>query len=79
MGVDIRLPIGGMFTLLGVLLVVYGITTSGDEMYARSLHINLNIWWGLVMAIFGGLMLFFGVRKKLAPPPRDGPPRSSSP
>ena len=61
MGLDIRLPIGGMFTLLGVLLVIYGLVTNGD-MYARSLGINVNLWWGLVMLVFGGLMLFFGLR-----------------
>ena len=64
MGVDIRLPIGGMFALVGLLLVIYGLTTSGDPMYARSLHINANMWWGLVMLVFGGLMLYFGMRKK---------------
>jgi len=63
MGVDIRIPIGGMFALLGVLLTIYGLLTSGDPMYARSLHVNANAWWGLVMLAFGGLMLYFGLRK----------------
>ena len=63
MGVDIRIPIGGMFALLGVLLAIYGLLTSGDPMYARSLQVNANTWWGLVMLAFGGLMLYFGLRK----------------
>lgn len=67
MGVDIRLPIGGMFTIFGVLLIAYGLLTNGDPMYARSLNININIWWGVVQAVFGGLMLFFGMRSKKAP------------
>lgn len=58
MGFDIRFPIGMMFTLFGALLGVYGIFTRGSEMYARhSLGINMNIWWGLAMLIFGTSML----------------------
>jgi hypothetical protein len=64
MGVDIRLPIGGMFTIFGILLTAYGLLTSGDAMYAHSLNVNINIWWGLVMLVFGGLMLVFGLRTK---------------
>ena len=65
MGVDIRIVIGGMFALLGVMLTIYGLLTSGDAMYARSLHVNANAWWGLVVLAFGGLMLYFGMRKKV--------------
>lgn len=57
-GLDIRLPIGGLFTVLGVLLAGYGIATAGDPaLYARSLSININLWWGLVMLGFGVLLL----------------------
>jgi hypothetical protein len=69
MGLDIRIPIGGMFSILGLMMFVYGLFTTGDEMYARSLGVNVNLWWGLVMLIFGGLMLFFGVRQKAVPKP----------
>ncbi len=69
MGVDIRLPIGGMFSIFGLMLLVYGIFTQGNAMYDRSLGININIWWGLVMIIFGGLMLLFALRGK----PQDKP------
>ncbi len=63
MGLDIRVPIGAMFGLLGLILAVYGVVTSGNaEMYARSLGLNMNIWWGLVMLVFGLIMLFFGRR-----------------
>jgi hypothetical protein len=73
MGVDIRLPIGGMFSILGVLLVFYGLATQGrSEMYARSLDINVNLWWGLVMAIFGGLMLYFSRRRPASAPAAEG-------
>lgn len=65
MEVDIRLPIGFMFALLGLLLLIFGITTDADqELYKRSLEINVNLWSGSLMLIFGGLMLLFGLRAK---------------
>ena len=70
MSLDIRIPIGGMFGLLGLMLLVYGLITRGSEMYERSLGVNVNIWWGLVMAAFGGLMLYYGIRKRAATSPR---------
>jgi hypothetical protein len=61
MGLDIRLPIGLMFAILGALLVIYGLV--GDKaMYARSLGVNVNLSWGIVMFIFGMVMLILGRR-----------------
>ena len=63
--VDIRLPIGFMFSLLGVIITIYGIATVSDaEMYRKSLGININIIMGIIMLIFGLLMLFLAYRKK---------------
>ena len=63
MGLDIRLPIGLMFGIFGVLLVAYGIVTGGSEVYARhSLGININLWWGLAMLVFGMVMLLLARR-----------------
>jgi hypothetical protein len=62
MGLDIRLPIGGMFFIVGLLLTVYGLATAGDQAYEKSLNINVNLWWGLAMLVFGVLFLFFGIR-----------------
>ena len=57
-GLDIRFPIGGLFTVLGLLLAGYGIATAGDStLYERSLSVNVNLWWGLVMLGFGVLLL----------------------
>lgn len=58
-GLDIRLPIGGLFAVLGLLLTGYGALTAGDTAhYTRSLSFNINLWWGLVMLAFGvGLLL----------------------
>jgi hypothetical protein len=58
MGLDIKLPIGLMFTILGLLLAAYGLATGGNtELYERSLGININLWTGLSMLLIGVLML----------------------
>lgn len=63
MGLDIRMPIGGMFAFTGLLLVVYGLATGGDaQMYARALGFNVNLWWGLAMLAFGVVMLTLALR-----------------
>jgi hypothetical protein len=67
MGFDIRLPIGMMFSVFGVLVGAYGAATQDSEMYVRhSLGINVNLWWGLVMLIFGGGMLLLVRRGAVA-------------
>jgi hypothetical protein len=70
MSLDVRLPIGGMFSIIGAILTVYGLV-SGDAIYERSLGINVNLWWGLVLLLFGLVMLAYAVRaerRKRAPP-----------
>ncbi len=63
MGLDLRLPIGIMFSLVGLLLLGYGLATSGDaELYRRSLGININQVWGGLLLIFGSLMLGFALK-----------------
>jgi hypothetical protein len=62
MGLDIRLPIGMMFSLLGALLALYGLGTGSDsDMYKSSLDLNVNLWWGLVLFVFGATMLTFAL------------------
>jgi len=61
MKLDIRLPIGLLFCILGVLLVLYG-AFSESTVYQRSLGININLWWGGVMLVFGSVMLFLSRR-----------------
>jgi hypothetical protein len=56
MNLDIRTPLGLMFGLMGIILVGYGLV-SGDRAHAAGEAINLNLWWGFVLLIFGGLML----------------------
>ena len=61
MGLDIRLPIGFLFTIFGVLLISFG-TLSDKAIYERSLGININLEWGIVMLVFGAIMLALGRR-----------------
>ena len=56
MGLDLRLPIGLLFALFGVILAIYGLVTP-ESMYVRSLGLNVNLIWGLAMLLFGGVML----------------------
>lgn len=56
MGLDIRWPIGLMFSIVGVLLAGYGLCTGG-EIYKCSLGININLIWGVVLLVFGAVML----------------------
>jgi len=58
MGLDIRWPIGGLFSLIGLMMLVFGaVTSSNAELYKRSLGINVNICWGSVLVVFGFAML----------------------
>ena len=65
MGLDIRWPIGLMFTLIGVLLAGFGVLKASDSM---SLGININLRWGLVLLVFGVLMLVGAARGTKTPP-----------
>jgi hypothetical protein len=61
MNFDLRLPIGLMFTLFGAMLTVFGLI-SDPAIYKRSLGININLNWGLVMLVFGVVMLVLAIR-----------------
>jgi hypothetical protein len=65
MGLDIRIPLGLLFTVIGALLAIFG-ALSDDSIYARSLNINVNLWWGLVMLGVGALFLWFSWRRAVA-------------
>jgi hypothetical protein len=61
MNFDLRFPLGLMFTLVGALLTIYGLF-SDPALYKKSLGINVNLWWGAVLLVFGLLMLVFALR-----------------
>ena len=56
---DIRFPIGLMFSIFGLIITVYGLVTIGNaEMYEISLNVNVNLISGLCTLAFGLVMLF---------------------
>lgn len=61
MKLDLRLPIGLMFSIIGLLLVVFGLV-SDAAIYQRSLGVNVNLWWGVVLVVFGLAMLGLAMR-----------------
>ena len=62
MKLDIRTPIGGMFLVDGVVLVLHGLF--GNANMAQTQGTNINLWWGLLMTAFGGTMLGFALRAR---------------
>jgi hypothetical protein len=60
---DIRWPIGGLFTITGALLVIYGLV-SDPAIYEKSLGINVNLWWGVVLLVFGLAMLVLAFQSR---------------
>jgi len=71
MSLDVRFPIGGMFSIFGAILVIYGVV-SDPAIYQKSLGMNVNLWWGLVLLVFGLVMLGFAFRAQRAKPPTNG-------
>lgn len=68
MGINIKLPIGLLFLILGILLTIFGLATISDPgMYAKSLGININLWTGLAMMVVALVLLgsLFFERKAL--------------
>jgi putative Mn2+ efflux pump MntP len=61
MKLDLRLPIGLMFSIFGAILTLYGLA-SDRAIYERSLGVNVNLWWGLVLLAFGLVMLTVAIR-----------------
>lgn len=63
MNFDLRIPVGLMFTIFGIILTVVGLC-GGAELSQKSLGINMNLWWGLFQLVFGISMLYFAYRGK---------------
>jgi multisubunit Na+/H+ antiporter MnhG subunit len=73
MGLDIRLPIGMLFTIFGIMLIAFGVF-SNPALYAQSLGININLNWGVILLIFGAIMFFLGARGMFfSPRPAETP------
>jgi hypothetical protein len=63
MGLDIRKPIGLLLLLLGLQLLVFGLT-SDASIYRKSLGFNVNSAWGAVMVVTG--LVFLGLSHRSA-------------
>lgn len=63
MGLDIRIPIGLLFSAIALVLIVFGFT-SDPNIYTRSLGFNVNLAWGSVMLLFGVAMLAMGLNAR---------------
>jgi hypothetical protein len=83
MGLDIRIPLGLIFLIIGGIMAIFGIVTHGNAgLYEKSLGIDLNLAWGALMFVFGLIMFLVGRRQKwqddpVTPRPweRETPPR----
>ena len=63
---DARISIGMLFTLIGTILAAFGLATRDNALaYARSLGVDANLWWGLVLLVFGVAMLLMGRRGQI--------------
>jgi hypothetical protein len=63
MTTDIRLPIGLLFSLFGIILALFGFF--GDPArYQQSLGVNVNLDWGVVLFFFGLVMLWLARRAR---------------
>jgi multisubunit Na+/H+ antiporter MnhG subunit len=60
MSLDLRIPLGLLFSIVGVLLSIYGLVTRGSDIYQRSAGMDINLIWGLVMLVFGLTMFLLG-------------------
>jgi hypothetical protein len=69
MGLDIRWPIGLMFTLIGVLLTGYGIFKSAiATIQVSGQSVNIDLIWGIVLLVFGVAMLLGAISGRKNPP-----------
>ena len=56
---DLRTVIAMLFGTYGVLLTILGLFTGGQEQLVKSGGLNLNLWTGIGMLIFTGLLLLW--------------------
>ena len=65
---SIALTIGATIGLIGLVILLYGLFGHPD--LSRSNGINIDLWWGLLMVVFGIVMALIGyvsmMRKRAA-------------
>jgi hypothetical protein len=75
MGLDIRLPIGLMFTVIGMLLTGYG-AVADTAIFSKSLGINVDLIWGGALLAFGLIFVVAGRRGTIPVQPQSRTPGS---
>jgi hypothetical protein len=66
MHLDVRIPIGLLFVVFGVILAVFGVFSDPAIYQSHSLGLNINLVWGLVQIAFGAVMLLLVYRGRRA-------------
>ena len=80
MGLDLRIPVGVMFALTGLILAGFGLATyHSHQLYVQSLGININLWWGFVLLAFGAAMAGLGLRGQIKQAAEKSQTQASSP
>ncbi|MGI8573717.1 MAG: hypothetical protein ACR2L9_13985 [Solirubrobacteraceae bacterium] len=67
---DIRRLIGGLFLLYGAILTIVGLVGS-HQVKTKAAGINVDLWTGLAMLVFGALMVFWALARPTMPEPPE--------
>ena len=67
---DIRRLIGGLFLLYGLILTIIGLVGS-HQVKTKAAGINVDLWTGLGMLVFGALMVFWALARPTVPEPPE--------
>jgi uncharacterized membrane protein HdeD (DUF308 family) len=60
---DLRRPTGFLFGILGLILLLYGLVSPSVQAPLEP-GVNVNLWCGLMLLVFGGCLLWLSFRAK---------------
>jgi hypothetical protein len=75
---DLRRIIGGVFVGYGLLLAILGLFDSQEEI-DKAAGVNINLWAGLGMLVFGILMITWALTRPLSEELSEGEGPASAP
>lgn len=64
MNLDVRVPMGWLFLILGIILFAYGFIADPAIYVKHSLGQNVNLLWGSIFALFGAITLWIAQKKR---------------